>query len=246
MPVAQVGTPPRKSKGSGIRFDRDGRMYVADFNNHNVFVFEPGQSTPIPYFHGSFDQPNDLAIAADGTLYASDPKRADRSARIWRIKRGSDGKGHGEVMIGRQNAHDQRPRPQPRRQDTLCRRGEHARSVGLPDRRREALSTNARLVAFGAPPPAFDLDGLRTNVNGLIYVTQNGAGKISVFTPQGQKAREPIKTVAPNPSNLTFGGPDGRTVFVTQVERGFIESFRVERPGREPCMQFGGSFCPPP
>ena len=42
------------------------------------------------------------------------------------------------------------------------------------------------------------------------------------------------------PTNLTFGGPDGRTVFVTQKEGRFIEAFRVDRPGREPCLQVPG------
>ena len=32
-------------------------------------------------------------------------------------------------------------------------------------------------------------------------------------------------------------GPDGKTVFVTQSQGGFIEAFRVDRPGREPCLQ---------
>ncbi len=243
-----VGAQLRKSKGSGIRFDRAGRMYVADFNNHNVFVFEPGQSTPALHFHGSFDQPNDLAIAADGTLYASDPKRADKSGRIWRIKRGPDGNVHGDVMTGRAmgmtNGLDLSPDGK-----TLYVSESNTRQVWSYRIDGAKLVDERKLVdehKFDAPPPKFDLDGLRTDVDGLIYVTQNGAGKISVFTPQGQKAREPIKTVGKNPSNLTFGGPDGRTVFVTQVERGFIESFRVERPGREPCMQFGGAFCPPP
>jgi DNA-binding beta-propeller fold protein YncE len=67
---------PTGSIGNGTRFDREGRMYVADFKKHNVFVFESGQSEPRVYFHSDqFHQPNDLAIAADGTLYASDPKR---------------------------------------------------------------------------------------------------------------------------------------------------------------------------
>src|SRR5262245_49430027 len=34
-------SPKDDSIGNGIRFDRAGRMYVADFNNHNVFVFDP-------------------------------------------------------------------------------------------------------------------------------------------------------------------------------------------------------------
>src|SRR5262249_34767426 len=90
---------PDGSIGSGSRFDRDGRMYVADFKGHNVFVFERGQSEHAVYFHSSqFHQPNDLAIAADGTLYASDPDRQHRTGQVWRITRGSNGKGVGEVM----------------------------------------------------------------------------------------------------------------------------------------------------
>ena len=52
------------------------------------------------YFHSDnmFNQPNDLAIAADGTLYASDPDFEGRTGQIWRIPRGPDGKGRGEVM----------------------------------------------------------------------------------------------------------------------------------------------------
>src|SRR5437016_4163653 len=63
---------PPGSIGNGIRFDRQGRMYVADFRKHNVWVIERGETTPRVYFHSDrFNQPNDLAIAADGTLYAS-------------------------------------------------------------------------------------------------------------------------------------------------------------------------------
>src|SRR4051794_29536910 len=90
---------PPGSIGNGIRFDRDGRMYVADYKNHNVLVFETGQNQPQLYFHADeFNQPNDLAIAADGTLYASDPHWRRRDGQIWRIARRPDGNGVGEVM----------------------------------------------------------------------------------------------------------------------------------------------------
>jgi len=68
---------PVGSIGNGIRFDRQGRMFIADFKKHNVWVIERGETTPQLYFHSDrFNQPNDLAIAADGTLYASDPRFA--------------------------------------------------------------------------------------------------------------------------------------------------------------------------
>jgi hypothetical protein len=50
-------------------------MYIADYKKHNVLVIEAGQSTPQVYFHSDrFNQPNDLAVASDGTLFASDPR----------------------------------------------------------------------------------------------------------------------------------------------------------------------------
>ena len=75
-------------------------MYVADYKKHNVWVIEAGETTPKIYFHSDrFNQPNDLAIAADGTLYASDPKfSSSAGGQIWRIARGADGNGQGEIM----------------------------------------------------------------------------------------------------------------------------------------------------
>ena len=36
-----------------------------------------------------------------------------------------------------------------------------------------------------------------------------------------------------NPSNVTFGGKDGRTVYVTLADQGNLESFSVKYPGKE-------------
>ena len=35
------------------------------------------------------------------------------------------------------------------------------------------------------------------------------------------------------PSNIAFGGKDGRTAYVTLQDKGNVESFRVDKPGRE-------------
>ena len=35
------------------------------------------------------------------------------------------------------------------------------------------------------------------------------------------------------PTNVAFGGADGRDVYVTLQDRGAIETFRSDRPGRE-------------
>lgn len=61
-------------------------------------------------------------------------------------------------------------------------------------------------------------------------------GTISVLTPDGNVQKE-IALQGKEPSNLAFGGKDGRTIFVTQRQGGFIESFRTDQEGREHCLQ---------
>jgi signal peptidase len=78
----------------------------------------------------------------------------------------------------------------------------------------------------------FGIDGLRTDSAGNLLVARILKGTIAVLTPQGKLTRE-IKLSATEPTNLAFGGGDGKTVFVTQRKGGFVESFRTDRPGRE-------------
>jgi len=236
-PRAQVR--PGGSIGNGIRFDRDGRMYVADFNCHNVFVIERGRTVPRPYFHSArFNQPNDLAIAADGTLYASDPSFKHHSGQVWRITRGPDGTGRGEVMssertMGTTNGIDLSP------DGTTLYVGESETHELWAYR-----LDGAKLVApwLVKKFDAFEIDGLRTDVDGRIFVTRPSNGTVAVLTPDGNLVRE-IALRGKVPTNLTFGGADGKTVFVTQRDGRFIEAFLADRPGREPCLQVAGALC---
>jgi sugar lactone lactonase YvrE len=76
------------------------------------------------------------------------------------------------------------------------------------------------------------MDGMRTDVEGNLYVTRPGKGTIAKVSPAGKLLLE-VKLHGADPSNVCFGGPDGRTVYVTEKVNGCIESFRVEKPGRE-------------
>jgi sugar lactone lactonase YvrE len=228
-------TPPKISIGNGIRFDRQGRMYIADYNRQRVYVIESGESTPNVYFENAqFHQPNDIAIAADGTLYASDPKFKPPpvSGQIWRITRGADGKGHGEIIsspraMGTTNGIDLSPDGK-----TLY--------VGESDTR-EIWSYRIDGTHLLSPRLVkrfddFDIDGLRTDTAGNLFVARIRKGTIAVLSPQGKLKRE-IALNAKEPTNLAFGGDDGKTVFVTQRQGGFVESFRTVRPGREACFR---------
>jgi sugar lactone lactonase YvrE len=224
---------PAGSVSSAIRFDRDGRMFVADYKGHNVFVFDSGQIEPRVYFHSDkFNQPNDLTLARDGTIYASDPSWKRRDGQVWRLAVGSDGQVQGEVMgserkMGTTNGIDLSP---------------DGRTLYVGE------SETRELWAYGIDGPRlvaprlikrfedFSLDGLRTDVEGRIFVARILKGTVAVLSPDGKLERE-IVLRAKEPTNLAFGGPDGKTVFVTQRQGGFIEAFRTDRPGREFCLQ---------
>jgi signal peptidase len=230
---------PAGSVGNAIRFDREGRMFIADYKNHNVFVLERGQTELQVYFHSNdFNQPNDLTIAADGTIYASDPNWRRRDGQVWRIVRGDNGQGQGEATsverkLGTTNGIDLSPDG-----TTLYVDESETREIWayrLDGAKLAAPHLVKRFADFG-------LDGLRTDIDGRLYVTRILKGTVVVLTPDGKLVRE-IPLQAKEPTNLAFGGPDGRMVFVTQRKGGFIESFRVDRPGREYCLQVADAAC---
>jgi signal peptidase len=232
---------PLGSIGVSIRFGTDKRMYLADYKAHNVFVFESGAATPHVYFRSdAFNQPNDMAFARDGTLYASDPNWRGRSGQVWRIARQADGTGQGAVMASPRkltttNGIDLSPD-----EKTLYVAESETREIWAYRVEGDKLAA-PRLVKKYTDA---SLDGMRTDIDGRIYVTRILKGTIDLLAPDGKLIRE-IRMTAAEPSNLAFGGPDGKTVYVTQRKGGYIETFRVDRPGREFCLQrpIGDAAC---
>jgi signal peptidase len=224
---------PAGSIGNAIRFDAAGRMYIADYRGHTVFALERGEAAPRAYFHSEhFHQPNDLTVGADGTLYASDPDWRHRAGQIWRIAAGPEGHGQGEPMtspraMGTVNGIDVSPDGR-----TLYAGESGTREIWAYQIDGQRLNAPRLVTRF----VDFDIDGLRTDIDGNIFVARITKGSVAMLSPDGALLRE-IVLKGREPTNLAFGGPDGRTVFVTQRQGGFIEAFQVERPGREYCLQ---------
>jgi sugar lactone lactonase YvrE len=224
---------PEGSIGNSIRFDPGGRMFIADYKKHNIFVIERGSVKPVPYFHSDeFNQPNDMTIATDGTIYASDPHWKRRDGQVWRIVRSADGKVSGQKMVG--------PRAMSTTNGIDLSPDEKTLYVGESNSR-EIWAYRIDGVNLVSPRlvrrfPDHDIDGIRTDVDGRLYATRMLKGSVVVMDPDGRILRE-VQLTAAEPSNLAFGGVDGRTVYVTQRKGGYIESFLVDRPGREFCLR---------
>lgn len=217
-------TLPGESVGNGIRFDRQGMMYVADYVGHNVLRIDPSTKAITVWAHqAKMNQPNDLAIAADGTLYASDPNWKDGTGQIWRIDR--DGTTHLLAeSLGTTNGIELSPDGQLLYVNESVQRKIWTFSITA----KRDLQAKKLLIEF----PDFGFDGMRADVDGNLYVTRHGKGTVAKVSPSGELLME-IDVLGNKPSNICFGGEDGCTAYVTEVEHQRIVHFRVARPGLE-------------
>ena len=213
---------PGKSTGNGIVFDRSGMMYVADYVGHNVLRVDPTTRRITVFAHESrMNQPNDLAIAPDGTLYASDPNWEKNTGQVWRIDRS------GRVTLaaggmGTTNGIEVSPDGR-----TLYVNESVQRNVwAFPIARDGSLGPKRLLKQF----PDHGFDGMRCDVDGNLYVTRYGKGTVVKLSPDGRVLNE-VAVLGASPSNICFGGPDGRTAYVTEAEQRRLVQFRTDRPG---------------
>lgn len=214
---------PQGSIGNGIRFDSEGNMLIADYTNHNVLKVDMKTKKISVYSHeAKMNQPNDLAIDRQNRLYASDPNWKKGIGNIWRIDKG----GKPELLDSIGTANGIEVSPDDKR---LYVNESVQRKVWVYDLSAEGGITNKRLlIEF----PDFGMDGMRCDAKGNLYITRHGKGTVVKVSPQGKITRE-IKLKGAKPSNLAFGGKDGKTVYVTVQDQGNLETFRVDEPGRE-------------
>ncbi|HEY0061780.1 MAG TPA: SMP-30/gluconolactonase/LRE family protein [Telluria sp.] len=217
-------TLPGDAIGNGIRFGKDGAMFVADYVGHNILRVDPATRAVTVFAHDdAMHQPNDLAIMANGVLYASDPDWKNNGGKVWRI----DTAGRATLVaadLGTANGIEVSPDGRTLYVGESVQRVIWAFAIAADG----SLSGKRAFARF----PDFGLDGMRADIDGNLYVTRYGKGTVVKLAPDGKLLRE-IALPGKKPSNLAFGGPDGRTVYVTEVENGQLLQFRADRPGNE-------------
>jgi sugar lactone lactonase YvrE len=197
-------------------------MYVADYVGHNVLRVDPATRDVVVFAHDDrMTQPNDLAIAPDGTLYASDPDWKKGTGRVWRVD------GQGDVTLaagdmGTANGIEVSPDGKTLYVNETVQRNVWAFAVGADG----GLSDKRPVARFDD----FGMDGMRCDVDGNLYVARHGRGTVVKLSPGGKVLRE-VDVLGESPTNVCFGGPDGRTVYVTEAKHRRLVRFRVDRPG---------------
>ena len=214
---------PEGSVGNGIRFNHAGMMLIADYTNHNVLQVDMNTLNISALAHNeNMNQPNDIAIMDNDIVFASDPNWQESTGQLWRVN--TDGSTILlEGNMGTTNGVEVSP------DNTKLYVNESVqRNVWVYNLSPEGNISNKRIfIQF----EDFGMDGMRCDAEGNLYITRHGKGTIAIVSPQGELLQE-VQLTGTRPSNIAFGGEDGKTCYVTLQDRGSIEIFRSEHPGR--------------
>lgn len=205
---------------NGLRFGREGLLYAVDYRGHNLLSINiETKEVKVVAHNAAMAQPNDLAVAPNGTIYLSDPDWSTGKGKVWIYKNGKL-----ELML-----------------DNLsCTNGIEVSPVG--ERLYVGLSNERKILVYDIMPDGrvsggrefvqfadAGLDGMRCDVRGNLYVTRYDAGQVVMLDDKG-KTIQTIELKGRKPSNLTFSDD---MVFVTMADRGCFEVFQAKYVGRE-------------
>ncbi|GGX79102.1 SMP-30/gluconolactonase/LRE family protein [Massilia dura] len=200
------------SGSNGLAVDAQGNLVAAThkYKSLSRYAIAGGARTAgAGSYNGNvFNSPNDIAIAADGTLYFTDPDYQKAAAPggqpvtgIYRV--GTDGKV--TLVDGtRRNPNGIALSPDGSLLYVNASDGE-VRAYPIRDGVPGAGNTFIKGIDGG--------DGMTLDCHGNLYVTEHGAKRVRVFSPQGKELAT-IRVDA-NVTNAAFGGADGRTLFIT-------------------------------
>jgi sugar lactone lactonase YvrE len=216
-------TLPGKSIGNSIQFTAKGNMLVADFIGHNLLEVNIETKDISVFCHNDdFNQPNDLCISKAGIVFVSDPNWQKQTGQIWSV--GKNGKA---VLLkadmGTTNGICLSP------DDKILYVNESVqRRIWAFDVNEQGNISGQRIFAT---VDDFGFDGMKTDSKGNLYVTRHGKGTIAIYQPGGKLVRE-VQLRGRDVSNITFGGKDLKTCFVTLQDRKGMEKFRTDVTGR--------------
>jgi gluconolactonase len=206
-------TPYRKpsDQANGLAVDPEGRLLAAERATRRVTRTESdGTVTPIAErFEGALlNQPNDIAVRSDGTIYFTDPLYGDYRPEldfrgVFRIAP------DGSLTAERRGATTEQPNGIALSPDeSLLYVANWADDlVWAFDVAADGSLSEARSFVATAGGP----DGMAVDTAGNLFVTT--ASGIEIFAPDGTLWGNvpPPRT----PANVAFGGADGRTLYIT-------------------------------
>jgi gluconolactonase len=95
----------------------------------------------------------------------------------------------------------------------------------MPDGTVAKVGTFIQLSGGGGP------DGLAMNEDGGLAVAHIGLGVVWIFSRRGEPLFRVESATGAHTTNMAYGGPDRRTLYITESETGSILTARLPTPG---------------
>ncbi len=206
---------------NGLKIHRDGRIFVAD-NRRGIVAVDPasGRVTPVveAFRFEPFRGPNDLVFARNGDLYFTDPGQGDLRnpyGRVFRLR----ADGVLELLLeGLAFPNGIALSPD----DTLLyvaatRENRVWRAGLLPDGSLTRVSVFLNLSGGLSGP-----DGLAVDEAGNLAIAHSGFGTVWLVSRLGEPIHRIRSCAGLLTTNVAYGGPDRRTLYITESEQGVI------------------------
>lgn len=217
---------------NGLKIHRDGRIFIADHLD-GILVMDPETGRIKPFCNRSnlerFRGCNDLFFAQNGDLYFTDPGRtslSDPTGRVYRIRAAT---GALELLI------DNVPYP-----NGLVLNSEETQVLLAVTRGNAIWRFAAEADQMGRMVGLFiqlsgglaGPDGLAVDEEGNLAVVHAQHGTVWLFSRWGEPILRVRSCAGRALTNLAYGGPDRRTLFITDAETGSVLTARMPVPGR--------------
>lgn len=214
---------------NGLKIHRDGRIFIAD-HARGLVMIDPAIGRPeivLDRPHRErFKGLNDLHFAANGDLYFTDQGESglhDPSGRLWRLR----ASGRLDLLL------DNVPSPNGlvlTPDETILylavTRGNAVWRVPLhPDGSVGRVGIFIQLSGGTGP------DGMAMDSEGNLAVCHVGMGSVWVFSRLGRPLYELPSCAGHATTNAAYGGPDGRSLYITESETGTVLQARVPTAG---------------
>ena len=232
--VAQYDGQP-----NGLKIHRDGRVFIADFVR-GIMELDPVSGRVDPFLDRDrfpdFKGFNDLFFASNGDLYFTDQGLTglhDPTGRVWR-HRAADGRL--ECLI------DTVPSPN----GLVMARDESMLYIAVTRANavwRMPFDTRGRPFKVGLfvqlQGGSGGPDGMAMDAEGNVSVVQHGAGRTWLLSPVGEPVACIVAPTGPGVTNLAYGGPENRTLYITESGTGHVLTAEMDVPG-EPMYSHRG------
>jgi gluconolactonase len=217
---------------NGLKIHRDGRIFVADYR-HGIMVIDPDTRAVKPHLDRSildrFKGINDLVFASNGDLYFTDQGMTgmhDPTGCLYRLE------ANGRLVRLLDNIPSPNGLVLSLDESAVfvnATRGNSVWRVPLWPNNHMPYKVGIFIQlsgALGGP------DGLAIDSAGNLAVAHIGLGVVWLFSRLGEPLARINSCKGLATTNLAYGGPDNRTLYITESDSGSILKAKLDTPGQ--------------